>query len=174
MGKLSGENGPLWLADLNKLLRQPKPSSGETSKRSRKKQPRHIIDCDAAPFVPAGLKLKSHQPGGKFTWDSSQVKLHLSSNQTGGQVIQGHNLYEELKTLPVFNANLLDFSLKHPELIPEDWKGKAIFFWGTIYSDGGGGLCVRCLDWDGEQWFGSCHWLDDYFRGRNPAAVRAR
>jgi hypothetical protein len=44
-------------------------------------------------------------------------------------VICGDNsLREELIARPVFNANLLDYLLKNPHLIPAEWKGKDAFF----------------------------------------------
>jgi len=46
------------------------------------------------------------------------------------------------------NANVLDYLLAHPELIPEDWKNKYVFFWGTIYRYSSGGLrSLPLLEW---------------------------
>ena len=49
------------------------------------------------------------------------------------------------------NANVLDYLLEHPELIPKKWKKYRIVFWGTIYrfnKESGpseGKEFVRCL-----------------------------
>ena len=88
-------------------------------------------------------------------------------------LIRGTELREELKGKPVLNANVLDYLLKHPELIPEEWKGKAVFFWGTIYRDSRGNLCVRCLYWDGSRWYWSHNWLDDFWLADNLALLLA-
>ncbi|MBU3964354.1 hypothetical protein KJ562_01315, partial [Patescibacteria group bacterium] len=70
------------------------------------------------------------------------------------------------------NANLLDFYLAHINLIPEDWKGKAVFFWATIYRRSDGSLYVRYLFWSGGGWYWLYNWLDDDWGDHNPAASR--
>ncbi len=132
-----------------------------------------IIDLDAAPFVPSGWKVEEHIRGGQLEWDSAKVALFLSEGQQNGKVIQGNQLREELKGRPVYNANLLDYLLAHPELIPESWKGKHICFWGTICRASVGRLCVRYLYWDGYRWDWDYLWLDNDFDDDSPAAVGA-
>lgn len=132
----------------------------------------HVIDCDANPFVPNGWKVEEHQKGGQFKWDTAKVALYLSQFQKDG-VIEGNKLRKELVGKPVLNANVLDYLLAHPHLIPEEWKGKYLFFWGTIYRGSGGRLCVRCLRWGGGRWHWYCDWLfRDWFDG-GPAVLRA-
>ncbi len=133
----------------------------------------HQIDCDSDPFVPKNWKVESHTKGGTLIWDPSKLKLHFSPNQQNGKVIEGHKLRKELENEPVLNANVLDYLLKHPELIPEDWEEKYIFFWGTIYRDSDGDLCVRCLDWDDGRWYWDCFWLGGDWGASFPAVVRA-
>ena len=133
----------------------------------------HLIDCDADPFIPNGWKVEEHQKGGAFKWNTSQVSLFLSEPQKRGRSIEGNKLRNTLKSEPVLNANVLDYLLAHPDLIPEDWKGKYVFFWGTIYRSSGGGLFVRCLFWGGGRWGWNCDWLDRGFGGDDPAALRA-
>lgn len=67
----------------------------------------------------------------------------------------------------------MDFYLANPHLIPEEWKGKAVFFWGTIYRDADGHLCVRYLYWRGGGWDWGYRWLDYVWDGDGPAAVPA-
>ncbi|MCH8244311.1 hypothetical protein IIB97_00255 [Patescibacteria group bacterium] len=136
---------------------------------------KHMIDLDAKPFVPDGWKVKKHTRGGQLEWDPDSVKvvLYLSKSQQDGKVIRGNQIREELKGRSAYNANLLDYLLAHQELIPEDWKGKLIFFWGTIYRDPDGSLNVRYLFWRGGRWYWSFVWLDYDFRGSSPAAVPA-
>lgn len=135
---------------------------------------RHIIDLDANPFLPKDWKgVAEHRKGGQFEWSPEKVLLYLSENQQNGKYIVGNELRKELANKPVLNANVLDYLLAHPELIPEEWKGKAVFFWGTIYRRSDDHLVVRCLDWDGERWHWSYNWLDRSFHGRNPAASLA-
>lgn len=113
--------------------------------------PEHLIDSDAAPFIPGGWSVDEHKTSGLFEFDSAKISLYLSEKQKEG-IISGHDLRKDLAGKPVMNANVLDYLLARPELIPEEWKGKHIFFWGTIYCDSFGNLYVRCLHWDGSRW----------------------
>ena len=140
---------------------------------------KHLIDCDADPFVPDGWKVEEHQKGGQFEWSATQVAFYLDSGQKDGKYIEGNKLRKQLKGKPVLNANVLDYLLKNPDLIPEDWKKdekgntRYIFFWGTIYRSSGGSLYVRCLYWFGGKWNWNAGWLDRVWLGLSPAALRA-
>jgi len=120
---------------------------------------KHVIDCDADPFLPEGWKVESHKKGGQLEWDPTKVRLHLSSSQQNGKSIEGNELRKELENESVLNANVLDFLLKHPELIPEEWKGKYVFFWGTVYRRSDGDLYVRCLYRSDGRWRWDDRWL---------------
>ncbi len=139
----------------------------------------HTIDCDADPFVPRGWKVEEHKKGGQLEWNSAKVKLSLSEDQKDGKYVEGNKLRKELADKIVLNANVLDYLLAHPQLIPEEWKkddnGKIrfIFFWGTIYCHSDGGLYVRCLYFDDGEWYWNDYWLDGGWDGRVPAALLA-
>ncbi len=135
--------------------------------------PQHLIDCDALPYCPDGWEVVEHRKHGQLQWDPTRIRLHLSKKQMDGKVIEGNKLRKELEGLPVMNANVLDYLLKHTELIPDEYKGKAVFFWGTIYRRSDGRLYVRCLFWDGGKWDWRYRWLGYGFDGSNPAAVSA-
>lgn len=130
----------------------------------------HIIDCDAAPFKPKDWKVVSHNKGGRFTWDPTKVVLHLEPEQKSGSLV-GTTLRKRLGRLKKLNANVLDYLLKNPHLIPEEWKGKAIFFWGTVYRDAVGSLYVRYLHWDGSSWDWIYSWVDNGWNAFSPAAL---
>ena len=132
-----------------------------------------IIDLDVDPMIPTDWTVKEHIKGGQFEFDPKRVALYLDKAQQGGGTIVGKKLRQKLKSKGVYNANLLDFLLAHPELIPKKWKGKFIFFWGTIYRDSSGYLCVRCLRWDGDRWGWDYYWLVNDFSGVSPAVVSA-
>ena len=135
----------------------------------------HTIDCDAAPLCPSGWKIEEHRKGGQLAWDKeAQAKaLYLSQGQKGGGIVEGNKLREDLRNQPVLNANVLDDLLAHPEQIPAEWKGKYVFFWGTIYRDSEGSLCVRGLYWNGDQWSWRYYWLVRVWDGDRPAVVSA-
>jgi hypothetical protein len=132
----------------------------------------HVIDCDANPYIPNNWKVEEHQKGGMWQWDLKRVSLYFSKSQKKEKTIIGNDLRKELQGKPVLNANVLDYLLKHPELIPEEWKNQYIFFWGTIYRGSGGSLCVRYLGWRGDRWSWGCHWLGSGWNSTNPAVLR--
>ena len=138
-----------------------------------------IIDCAADPFVPNGWTVETHQPGGQWKWNPEQVEFYLSLEQNKGKVITGNKLRQELAGKPVLNANVLDYLLKNPQLIPEEWKKDSngntryIFFWGTIYRYAVGILCVRYLCFYDGRWHWSYRWLDNVWDSRSPAALLA-
>lgn len=141
---------------------------------------KHVIDMDTAPYIPNGLRFDpedqlQNQVHGQVEWNLKKFQLYLSEHQTTGKKwIGGKDLQKELESHLVYNANALDYLLVHPELIPEEWKGKCVFFWGTIYRDSDGPLCVRCLCWHGESWDWGCDWLDYDFFSYSPAAVAGK
>lgn len=132
-----------------------------------------IIDCDAKPFIPEGWRVIEHIKGGKLEWNPEKILLYLVDDQKDGKYIEGHKLRKKLRGKPVLNANFLDWLLAHPKFIPEEWKGKRIFFWGTIYCVSDGSFCVRCLYWGGGEWDWCCGWLGGGWGSRYPAAVLA-
>jgi hypothetical protein len=140
---------------------------------------KNIIDCDADAVVPNGWTVESHKKGGQFAFDPAKIKLYLSTNQQSGKYIEGNKLRKELANESVLNANVLDYLLKNPRLIPEEWKKDAsgntrcIFFWGTIYRYSSGILYVRYLYWDDGSWYWSHNWLDSVWHNFSPAAVLA-
>jgi len=112
-----------------------------------------------------------------FKWNAANVALYLDKGQENGGWIEGNKLLKELANKPVLNANVLDYLFAHPHLIPEEWKDKIVFFWGTIYRQHGD-LCVRYLYWNGGIWdLSSGRWdwsackLGHRWHGNSPAAV---
>jgi hypothetical protein len=131
------------------------------------------VDLDAAPYVPEGWKVESHTKGGKILFSPNMVDLYLSEEQRT-VLTQGDDLRKKVEVKNPYNANLLDFYLAHPELIPESWKGKYVFFWGTIYIRADGRPHVRSLGWNVDRWDWYCTWLDFAWGSNSPAAVPAK
>lgn len=133
----------------------------------------HVIDCDADPYLPEGWKVEEHQKSGLLKWDAKLIELWLAEGQQNGKVLKGEKLRQELVGKLVLNACVLDYLLANPHLIPKEWKGKVVFFWGTIYRYSVGDLYVRYLFWDGGGWNWYCLWLDSDWSDFNPSALRA-
>jgi len=134
---------------------------------------KHAIDCDADPFLPVDWDVEEHRKGGILIWDPTKVSSFLSKSQKGDKYIVGTKLRKEMSKKPALNSNVLDYLLKNPHLIPEEYKGKRVFFWGTIYRDSFDSLYVRYLCWDDSAWRWSDYWLGDDFDSGDPAAVSA-
>ncbi len=139
---------------------------------------RRFIDCDAAPFLPEGWSIKPEDQiasgvRGEITFDPAKIASHFVDGQKDGKSIVGHELKKLLEGQPVLPANVLDYLLAHPELIPDAWKGKYLYFWGTIYRDSDGSLCVRCLYWSDGRWDWGYDWLGRRFGGQGPSALLA-
>lgn len=124
---------------------------------------RHIIDCDAEPFVPPGMEVIEHIRGGQIEWGMAKVRLYLDKTQIRGGVINGYELRRKL--FPVLaNATILDYLLVHPDLIPKAWKKKLVHFPGTIYRERlDERRCIRYLYWNGTRWRSDYRWLDSNF-----------
>jgi len=138
----------------------------------------HLIDCDAKPYLPEGWSIKPEDQiasgvRGEITFDPAKIASHFVDGQKDGKSIVGHELKKLLEGQPVLPANVLDYLLAHPELIPDAWKGKYLYFWGTIYRDSDGSLCVRCLCWYDGRWDWGCSWLGRRFGGQGPSALLA-
>lgn len=113
--------------------------------------------------------------------DGVKLELVLSKKQQSGKVIGGHDLRTELEARGGnVGAKILDECVETPALWPEAWKKDAqgntiyVFFWDDIFRrPARGNLCVRGGCWRGGRVVSDCYWLDDDWRGRNPAASRA-
>lgn len=133
----------------------------------------YFIDCDTDLFRHEILKVFEHKKDGQLRFNPSKINLYLSEKQSGDNSINGNKLHKELKNMPVLNANVLDYLLANPKIIPEEWKSKTIFFWGTIYNDYNGDLFVRYLCWCLGKFVGDYRWLGKNWKVSNPAALLA-
>jgi len=132
-----------------------------------------VIDCDVDPFIPKGwaVAVEEHQSCGQLVWDTTKIKLHLSDNQKTGNDFDGHHLRQELSGLPVLNACVLDYLLDHQNLIPEEWKGEVVYFWGTIYRVLDNSLVVFGMYWNGSMWTLHRCWLKHDWSNCGPAIL---
>lgn len=155
-------------------------------------QPDHIVFGDK-PFVPLeerGFRVKYHRGSGtqkltregdRLFIDGRQIVLFHSEAQmvAGGSSLD--DLQNELKDRVVVNACVLDYLWKHPDLIPNNWKGHGrkpgdfcIHFWGTIYHDSDGDPHIRYLQWYDNEWNSQYTEVRESWDIDSPAAVLAR
>jgi hypothetical protein len=134
-----------------------------------------VIDCDAD--IPKGSEIRQNDQlpnaiGSKgFKLNPYDIKLVREKDW--------RNCHEMKKALAgdknnlVLKAEVIDFLLKHPALIPDAWKGKNILFFGTIYRDlvpFSHHQTVRCLTWNGS-WYSDLYWMGCDTGSREVAAV---
>lgn len=100
---------------------------------------KHVIDCDADPYVPPGSELLTHRKSGLLVWNPESVKLYMTEPQHKEHVLActvRDRLFLDHK--PVMNACVLDYLFAHPHLVTEQKKfneDTCPVFWGTIYRD---------------------------------------
>ncbi len=119
----------------------------------------HIIDFDSEAVCPEGLKVASADwqiescVRGVYKPEDIQISLGIDIRPASTLTLnRGYDVCKKLRTLraQVLGPQLLDFYLKHPNLVPEEIKtGDWVCFWGTIYVGESNNVYVRCLRWDG-------------------------
>ena len=130
-----------------------------------------FIDCDAEPFVYEGMSVHQHHKGGQMAWDASKIELWLSEEQKSGLSMSGHALLDEVSKKNPFNVNVLSFLVAHMDLIPKEWEEQRIIFWGTVYLNGLGGLCIASLTYGERGWNVEMKYLDENFSEADFAAI---
>lgn len=190
---LGGQDGAEWEQQFKQFLRkEPCWTKGQVTQVTQPKTKPSIlglvstvkVDFDKLPTVPDGWTILPdyeqlpNRIKGQVEFYVKKVGLHLDEDQEdsidegqrGYHVIEGNKLRKKLKDVPVYGAQLLDFYLANQHLIPWLWKGGGvIFFWGTIYRDVDGVLCVRCLYLNWCKWHWSYRRLDSFWGFKNPA-----
>jgi len=109
-----------------------------------------MIDCNAHPKVPDMWQLGKHSMGlGQWAWNPQKIMLNdlefVDAEFTEHAAIEQYCF--SFGYVPA-NADILDFLLEHPNLIPSEWKGKLVYFCGTTYESEDAKM-VRCLAWGG-------------------------
>jgi hypothetical protein len=122
------------------------------------------------PWIPDNFTLAENKSLGKIKWDKKKVSLWLSQEQEKGY-IYGETLKNKVKN--PLNSTVLKFLLDNPTEIPNEWKNKYIYFWGTILQNPNGVRFVLYLFWGDGEWDWMYDWLDSDWGVDNPSAVLA-
>ncbi|MFA5024646.1 MAG: hypothetical protein WC523_06895 [Patescibacteria group bacterium] len=98
-----------------------------------------IIDCSFPPEHINGLREENHTRNSFIgSLDTLNIKTHLIPQSEVKRIENS-----ELKIFP--NSNLLNFYLKNPELIPQEWNEcNGIIFLGTSYFSEEDGTLTYC------------------------------
>ena len=71
------------------------------------------------------------------------------------------------------DARVFETLWNNQHLIPESWKGKSVFFEGTVLVSPSGDRYVLYIFSTGKQWNWDYYCLNDHWYGNNPSAVLA-
>ncbi len=144
---------------MQKIIIEGKSSQHLTvvNNHARIEEIQFLIDGNVQPFIPKDYTLLEHRKNGLWKWKPGikwnfNIKLVLFTGQKKIGGVKGVFIYEKSLSQNVLNANALDYLLAHQELIPKEWKGKCICFFGTIYRNNLGYRCVRYLEWFNNGW----------------------
>lgn len=130
----------------------------------------HIIDLDKDPLIPTSdfttVTVERHLRGGQFLWDPTKVSILPIKNSLKYKNDLPIEIYiRECVDDSFFNANLFDYLLQNPEIIPEDWKLNScgqpslLPFWGTIYLYKNFGRCIRSFYFLNGLWHPELYWV---------------
>ncbi len=114
---------------------------------------------------------------GQLALDVSAIELYRSDWQSSkSPTFDGYQLLQELTGLQgkyaLLNVNVLEYLMGHQDLIPKEWRGKKVAFWGTVYRHSSHGwFLVLYLYWNGVGWSWGTHPLNHPFRASYLAAV---
>ncbi|MFZ4632504.1 MAG: hypothetical protein ACOYL8_04905 [Patescibacteria group bacterium] len=142
--------------------------------------PEHVIDGDVNPKISMSRSsILEHKKIGKFVFDPSKIFFYEAKASPGSKFDSekfGPELRDELKDKCVLPASVLDYLLDHQEIIPEEWKERDIYFWGTIFVDRDGYFYVRCLTYfkmfrEPLGWGSAETWLHDMHWGKTLSAI---
>lgn len=126
------------------------------------------IKIPLQPYIPyKNWTLEYDNPMPSF--DPSKLSLHLEPEQNESY-LTGEVLAKRMKDKGL-NSNALKYLLDNPKLIPEEWKGKYVYFFGTILRSPDGYRYVLYLYWSDGEWLWRAYWLEDDWRASDPSAV---
>ena len=170
-GRITIDRAKKTLARLN---RECPPQSKQKISNKPERPSGRIVNFDMEPNTPRGWLIRledqiTSRISGKKVFNQEEIKTYLSDEQKRG-LVSGDNLMKDLCNKPVAGAELLDFYLANPHQIPEEWNGKNIFFWGTVFYNSGD-LYVKYLFVDKGKWDWASFWLEKKWGGNDPALL---
>lgn len=106
----------------------------------------HDINTEVPLYSAVGELIVEKDSGfGIWRWDASSIELF----DKGSSI---RNIRLEVKNQKWLTGGILDYLLKHTELIPENWKGKLVVFLGTTYNMSNYHQYCRFIVWTGDKW----------------------
>jgi len=91
-------------------------------------------------------------------WGPKCTRL-VSNLKSGETSVIGEEVLKRFATQPLLGARAFQYYWNNQQDIPEDWKGKLVFFDATILRDPDGSLYSLYLRWHGGRWDWNARWL---------------
>lgn len=120
------------------------------------------LDLDVIPHIPDGWEIVlDDQIAGRLkgVWEfdvDQKLELFQCCTFDESKVVEYRELLNRFEEKVVLPAHVLDYLLENQELIPNSWKGKIVFFWGTIYRKPKDCLTVRGISWSSRDGWADC------------------
>lgn len=108
------------------------------------------VNADAPARMNRGLTLAKHSRLGTLTLEPRDGKLFVngreltlvSCTEANGAMMTAEAAMKATEARRPLNSTVRDFLAENVKLIPKDWKGKSIFFPGTVFSTPSGDPCI--------------------------------
>lgn len=95
----------------------------------------------------------------KHIWLQKPLTPHQTAEQKEGLYPSGHEIWMQVRSLPLAGASALNLVLRYPATLHREWKKMRLFFFGNIYRKGVNAYGVRYLYFYG-QWRADIQNLD--------------
>lgn len=131
---------------------------------------------DPAKFIGKGWSIAEQDERSLVLSEVNLRNIRLETMLKDGEgSVQGEEKLRRLKKSGHIRLDAKVFYAlwENKSLIPESWKGKTIYFDGTILQNPDGNRYVLYLFWSGDEWRWYCLWLKRGWYGDNPSAVLA-
>lgn len=105
------------------------------------------IGCGGTPDLPDKSWSVAMNPQVGDIADFSKINYKLVKLPEGSKITD----FEKNAKIGL-NSSVLDYLLKNPQVIPQDWKDKTVVFTGTLFKDGGGSPLYKTLFYQDGTW----------------------
>lgn len=103
---------------------------------------------------------KIQPKNGVSEYTIGNIEALKSEHHDNNELISTSTMIDDFSNRKFPNSATLNYLLKSPRLIPQDWLGKRLYFWGSRYVIPGSAECVAYIVWDGKKWISRLNPVD--------------
>ena len=122
-------------------------------------EPKFVSVFYPATLIAKGWTIESDRENLPADWNPKSVKI-ISPLKKGGSVITGEESIKRLSKEPLLGARGFWHYWNNQADIPEEWKGKYVFFDALVLRNPSGNRYSLSLYWDYGRWHWRDYWLD--------------